>query len=295
MHQNFIMRLAQGRAIKCLLLTAVLLLSACSMIRAAYSNGETLSYFWLNGYIDVESEQKPWVKARIGKLFEWHRKTQLGDYIQLLKTGQRQLQQPVDKAMLVSDIAELKKRSTIMIEQAMPDLTDLALDLRPQQITAMESKYASSNSDFRKNYLRGDAGERRQYRFRKVMDQAEFWFGDFTREQESVIRKAYDAVPIDNDRNYANRLRRQRDLIAVLKKITHERPRREVAMALLREQALGMLEPPAGTESAIFYAASSEALTNVTVVIINSATSAQRARASRKLQDFIDDFSKLGG
>ena len=295
MHQNFIMRLAQGRAIKIVLLTTVLLLSACSMIRVAYSNGETLSYFWLNGYIDVESDQKPWIKARIGKLFEWHRKTQIADYLQLMKMGQRQLLQPVDKAILASDIAELKKRSTIMIEQAMPDLTDLALDLRPHQIAAMENKYASSNSDFRKNYLHGDAGERRQYRFNKLMDQAEFWFGDFTREQESVIRKAYDAVPIDNDRNYANRLRRQRDLIAVLKKITHERPRREVAMALLREQALGMFEPPAGTEAAIFHAAVNDAMLNVTVTVINSATSAQRARASRKLQDFIDDFSKLGG
>ena len=270
----------------------VLLLSACSMIRVAYSNGETLSYWWINSYIDVESGQKPWVKARIKRFFEWHRKTQLADYVQLLKLGQRQLQQPMDKPTMQSDITELKKRSAILVEHALPDMADLALDLRPQQIAAIEKKYASNNSDFRKNYLRGDLAQRQQYRFRKVMDQAEYWLGDFNAEQESVIRKAFDLVPIDHERIYAQRLRRQHDVLDVLKKIAHERPRREVAMALLREQALAMLEPPTG-ESAAYFTAYYDGMANLAMTVINSATPAQREHASLKLQEFIDDFSRL--
>lgn len=288
------MRPMLSRAIKITLLATALLLSACSMIRVAYSNGETLSYWWLNTYIDVEAEQKPWVKARINRLFEWHRKTQLADYVQFMKLGQRQLQQPIDKPTVLGDIAELKKRSAIMLDYALPDLTDLALDLRPQQIAEIEKKYASGNSDYRKNYLRGELAQRQQYRFNKLMDQAEFWFGDFTREQESVIRKAFDAVSIDNDRHYAQRLRRQRDLLDVLRKIANERPRRDVAMAMLREQTLAMLEPPANSESSAYYAAYHDGMTNVAVIVINTATAAQRAHASLKLQEFIDDFSRLG-
>lgn len=293
MQQNFIMRPLLARAIKITLLASVLLLSACSMIRVAYSNGETLSYWWINGYIDVESEQKPWVKARINHLFEWHRKTQLGDYVQLLKLGQRQLQQPIDKPTMLADIAELRKRSAIIIEHALPDLADLALDLRPQQIAEIEKKYASNNSDFRKNYLRGDLAQRQQYRFKKVMDQAEYWFGDFSREQESAIRKAFDVVSIDNDRIYAQRLRRQHELLALLKKISSERPRREVAMALLREQAQAMLEPPTG-ESSAYFTAYYDGMTNLAVTVVNSATPVQRVHANLKLQEFIDDFSRLG-
>jgi hypothetical protein len=282
------------RAIKITLLASALLLSACSMIRVAYSNGETLSYWWLNSYIDVESEQKPWIKTRINHLFEWHRKTQLAAYVEFLKLGQRQLQQPIDKPTVLNDIAELKKRTAIMIDHALPDLTDLALDLRPQQIAEIEKKYASGNSDYRKNYLRGELAQRQQYRFKKVMDQAEFWFGDFTREQESVIRKTFDAVLIDNDRHYAQRLRRQHELLDVLKKILNERPRREVAMALLREQTSAMLESPANSESSAYYTTYYDGMTNVAVTVINTATAAQRAHASRKLQEFIDDFSRLG-
>ncbi len=292
MQQNFIMRPMRFRAIKLIFLVMVLLLSACSMIRFAYSNGETLSYWWINGYIEVESDQKPWVKARIKHLFEWHRNTQLGDYVQLLKLGQRQLQQPMDKPTMLGDIAELKKRSAILIDHALPDLADLALELRPQQIAALEKSYAAHNRDFRKNYLQGDLAQRQQYRFRKVMDQAEYWLGDFNDEQESMLRKAFDLVPIDHDRIYAQRLRRQHDVLIVLKKIAQERPRREVAMALLREPALAMLEPPTG-ESAAYFTAYYDGMANLAVTVINSATPVQRAHASLKLQEFINDFSRL--
>ena len=66
-------------------------LAACSSLRLAYNNGDTLLYWWLDGYVDLNSDQKGWVKNDIDKLFQWHRKTQLEDYIQILQTGQRQL------------------------------------------------------------------------------------------------------------------------------------------------------------------------------------------------------------
>jgi hypothetical protein len=67
------------------------LAAACSTIRFTYNHGDTLLYWWLNAYVDLDSDQSDWVKKDIDKLFQWHRKTQLHDYAGLLGKMQRQL------------------------------------------------------------------------------------------------------------------------------------------------------------------------------------------------------------
>jgi hypothetical protein len=37
------------------------LLSACSTIRFTYNHGDTLLYWWLNAYLDLDSDQSDWV------------------------------------------------------------------------------------------------------------------------------------------------------------------------------------------------------------------------------------------
>ena len=76
MMQNFIMRPYRTFAIRIgIFLITGLLLLGCSAARFGYSNGETLSYWWLNGYVHFDADQKPWVKKQIATLFTWHRKT----------------------------------------------------------------------------------------------------------------------------------------------------------------------------------------------------------------------------
>jgi len=80
------------RTLQGLFLIAIMtVLAACSSLRLAYNNGDTLLYWWIDGYVDLTSDQKSVVKEDIDKLFHWHRKTQLNDYAQILQTAQRQL------------------------------------------------------------------------------------------------------------------------------------------------------------------------------------------------------------
>jgi len=63
----------------CIVAALLLLLAACSSLRLAYNNGDTLLYWWLDAYVDFDSGQKGEVKQDIDDLFRWHRKTQLRD------------------------------------------------------------------------------------------------------------------------------------------------------------------------------------------------------------------------
>ncbi len=290
--KNFSTRTRRGWSYL-LLISAVLVLGACSMIRVAYNNGESLGYWWLDNYVDFSPEQGPWVKARIHSLFDWHRRTQITDYIALLQEGQKQLQQSPDKAKLLSDMHEMRKRSTLILEQAVPDMADLALSLRPQQITNIEKEFASGNKEYTKKYLRGNLEHQQQSRFKKVLEQAEFWFGDFSREQEKAIHVLADAAPSNNERYYQARLQRQQDIVALLKKIQTERPSRDQTIRLLRDFTVAQVDYPGGQEFHSFIDAYNDGLAGLSAAVIMLTTPAQKAHANMKLQQFIEDFRVL--
>jgi hypothetical protein len=284
-----------SRVLKALLLCTLLVLSACSMMRVAYNNGESLSYWWLDGYIDIESDQQSRISERLARLFEWHRTTQLKDYAVLLKQAQRQLQAGMDKPVMVANLADMRKRALVTLEYALPDMADLALELDQQQLAAIAKKFASNNNDYRKKHLRGDLKARQRYRYEKTLSQAEYWFGDFSREQEARIRTAVNAVPVDNELFNRARLSRQNELLRTLEKIQKERPSREATVALLRAYTVPLVMQSGGAEFGEYFNAYQDAMMNVALEVINLATPVQKAHAVQKLQQLIDDCNQLAG
>ena len=112
-----------GRLQQYLLVALLVMLAGCSSLRLSYNNGDTLLYWWLNAYVDLESDQKGWVQKDIDKMFHWHRQTQLKDYVQVLTNAQRQLQGNPTQADLLatySDIKTVKSRGVCQIVLEMP-------------------------------------------------------------------------------------------------------------------------------------------------------------------------------
>ncbi|OWW22906.1 hypothetical protein AYR66_16120 [Noviherbaspirillum denitrificans] len=271
-----------------------LLLAGCSALRIGYANGDTFVYWWLDGYVDFTNEQKPWVKAHIDRLFDWHRKTQLRDYAQLFGQVQQRLQRG---SMRPEDIREdfdaIRKRASAVLEKSVPELTDLALAIEPGQIAHLERKFASNNDKYRKEYLRGSVDDRQRLRFKNVMKQAEYWFGNFSDEQEAIIRKASDARPLDNDIWMAERLRRQQDMLQMLRKIHAEKPSREVVGKMIRDFIAHGFENFTYAEHKAFFDGSAEGMAQMIATIVNVATPEQKAHAVKRLQKLIEDCHEL--
>jgi hypothetical protein len=290
--QNSIIRPYRAFTVAAVLLFS-LLLASCSVVRLGYNHGESLTYWWMNSYVDFDSDQTPWVKKSIEQFFAWHRKTQLKDYVAFLTSSQKRIQQRVSKQDVLANYNELKKRAALAVDKALPDLARLALSLKPDQIARMEKKFASNNDKYRKEYLSGDLEQRQRSRYKKVMEQAEYWFGDFSREQEALIRRTSDARPMGAEFWLAERMRRQRDLIAILKKIQSEKPNQEAVVQMLKTYANNMFDPQLAGERAQFFNASQDATADLAAVIINSTTPAQKAHAVQQMQQWIDNFRTL--
>ncbi|WP_242490004.1 DUF6279 family lipoprotein [Noviherbaspirillum cavernae] len=271
------------------------LLVGCSAVRLGYSNGETVVYWWLNSYVDFESDQTPWVKRHISHLFDWHRKTQLDDYAKLLTQTQQQLQRKVTPADVAADYDALKKRMLIVIDKAIPELTDLALSLQPQQIAQIEKKFESNNEKYRKEYLQGDLEQRQHVRYKKVMKQAEYWFGNFSAEQEARIRAASDARPANFEAHMAGRMRRQQEMVALLRKIQVEKPKHETAMRMLRTYVTATMVHFGDEKQKAVADAYADSTVQLSVMIINMATPQQTANAMTRLQKWIDDCRSMAG
>jgi hypothetical protein len=275
------------------LLALTVLVTGCSSLRLSYNHGDTLLYWWLDGYVDLASGQKDDVREDIGDLLAWHRKTQLKNYVQLLETGQRQLQGNPTQADLQANVDAVKANTEVLLVKAVPDLADLARALQPAQIASMEKKFASTNADFRKKFMSGNAEKRQNVRYEKSLEQFETWFGSFSREQETIIRKLSDARPQGNQLWLDERVLRQKNIIALLHKVQREKTDKQATEVLIQnliKNAFARLEQ---SEHKAFFDASNAATTQMVVKVIAIATPVQKTHAQQRMQGWIDDFNSL--
>lgn len=271
----------------------MLTVAACSSIRFTYNNGDSLLYYWLNAYVDIDSDQSDWVKKDIDDLFQWHRSTQLKDYVQLLQKGQRQLAGNLTQADLLEDYREVRVRSEKLANKAVPDLATLAISLKPEQVNNLARKFESNNDKYRKKFLRGDREERNEVRFKKAMEQFDLWFGDFSRAQETALRKASDARPLDNEVWLDERMRRQQMILSLLRKVHNEKLSREAAIPLVQALVRDVFARMDSPERKAFYDASVDGTTKMVLAAVKIATPEQKAHAQKRMQGWIDDFKVL--
>ncbi len=276
-----------------LLILMLIVVAGCSSLRLAYNNGDTVLYWWLNAYVDLDRDQKGWVRDDIDKLFDWHRKTQLRDYVEILRKGQKQVQGNPTQADLMADYSEIKSRTQSLLLKAAPDLADLARSLKPEQIAQMEKKFMSNNDDYRKKFLTGDQKKRQQLRYKKSMEQFELWFGSFSREQEAIVRKASDARPLDNEIWLDERMRRQRNVLTLVQKVHHEKLGKEATVSLINTLVKDSFDRLEHSDRKAFFDAFENSTAQMILTVIKLATPAQKAHAVKRMQGWIDDFNSL--
>ena len=283
----------QNRWMYALLTLMLVVVAGCSSLRLAYNNGDTVLYWWLNAYVDLDRDQKGWVREDIDKLFDWHRKTQLKDYVEILRKGQKQVQGNPTQADLMADYSEIKSRTQSLLLKAAPDLADLARSLKPEQVAQMEKKFKSNNDDYRKKFLTGDQEKRQQLRYKKSMEQFELWFGSFSSEQEALIRKASDARPLDNEIWLDERSRRQRNVLALVQKVQNEKLGKEATVALINTLIKDSFDRLEHSDRKAFFDAFENSTAQMILTVIKIATPAQKAHAVKRMQGWIDDFNSL--
>ena len=277
-----------------LILISLLLvtISACSSIQLGYNQGDTLIRWWIDDYVDLNEAQSEFVAAALKRQFSWHRSEQLPQIQASLNKLKRKLSKPLTVPEALDSYQDMRKHITAAIEHMSRDAAMLALSMNLDQLKVMEKKYAKTNEKFRKQYLSGSPAQRLEGRTEKVIENTENIVGSVSKDQANQIAKLVEAYPVDMDGVYKERIRRQKDLIAVLRKIITEKPSIEVTETLLLKY-IQTFEYGYTQEQKEFEMARLDSSVKLTVAITQIITESQRKNAQDKVGDWIDDIKVL--
>ncbi|MCX7673569.1 MAG: DUF6279 family lipoprotein [Thiobacillaceae bacterium] len=280
-----------GRIIGGLLLAATL--AGCSVVRIAYNQAPDLLYWWLDGYFDFGDAQSLRLRNSLSEIHDWHRKTQLPDYADLLREIQGGIAGDVTASQVCDVVARVRERATRISDRLEPTVIALAPTFSPAQLTHLEQQFDKRNREWRREWLEGSNDERLSRRFRTLSDRFEMIYGPLDAGQRDLLRSRLASSPFDARRSYEDRLRRQRDALAVLQNLSGRAPAPEslvrTEMRALFDRSLVSPDPRFRTYL--------DALTRdgceTVAAVHNRMTATQRERARIRLRDYELDFRSL--
>jgi hypothetical protein len=282
------------RTRRVVVVSLTLLLVACSSIKLGYNNADTLLVYSLDSYFDLDEAQEKLARERVRELMGWHRQTQLAQYARFVDEAQRKLDGPVSAADVLAVQEAINLKLARLGEQAAPELARLALTLRPEQLTHFADKLARDTAKARRELVRSAGRQTLDERVKTYAERAEGWLGPLNREQMELVRTALAARPSGQPWWLDERERRQRDMVAVLRRIQAEQPAAEVATGWLREY-FAQLALPADAErrARILQFRQDNAVLNA--ALLNAAGPQQKATLVKKLRGYADDLTQLAG
>ncbi|MFL9667099.1 DUF6279 family lipoprotein [Variovorax sp. AB1(2024)] len=279
-----------ARIIGVLLLAAAL--GACSAIRLAYNNLPTVSYWWLDGYLDFDSEQAPKVRDELAQLLDWHRQNELPRIASLLQEAQALAPGEVTPAQVCIMADRIRERLLAVTDHAETAGAQLALSLTAAQLQQLERKYAKNNATYRKEWLDRTPAQVQEKRYDQFLDRTEDFYGRLSTEQRELLRQQVAQSVFDPKLADAERRQRQQEALALLRGFVADKPTPAEARAALHAYIQRVAEPPPGRWRDQQQALLEEGCRN-TAALHNGTTASQRAQAVRRLQAYQEDLRQL--
>lgn len=271
---------------------ALLALGGCSSLRLGYSNGPQLLWWWLDGYVDFSSAQVPQVKQGLERLFDWHRATQLPDYARLLAGAQAQVLADTTPALTCGWNARVRELLEPTLQRGLLLAAEQLPGLGAAQFSHLEQRYAKANQAMREDFMQSDPGDRLAASVKRARERAEQLYGRLDEAQIELVREGVTRSPFDPELWLKERQRRQREVLATLKRLAAEGADADRRLAALR-----MLVAHTERSPDPVYRAYQLVLTDYNcdfaARIHNATTPAQRLQARGTLQAWEQDFRAL--
>ncbi len=269
-------------------------MGGCSALRIGYNQGETLAWWWLDGYVDFNAEQAPAVKQAVQQWFVWHRRSQLPDYAALLAKAQTEVLQSITAGQACRWADDIRLRADAALGHAVLLAAPIVQNLGGEELTHIERHFRKVNDEFRDEFLRGSADERLKDTVQRAVERGEMLYGSLNDEQQRLLASAMAASPFDAQIWLAERQRRQRDILQTLRRLSAKggsAVEREMVLAELQALVMRAQQPSAA------YAAYLQRLTEyncqLAAQLHNTTTPAQRRVARDKLKGYEDDVRSL--
>ena len=267
--------------------------SGCGLaVKIGYGQGSPLAFRWLDSYVDFDDAQSLRVRSGLDEWFAWHRRTQLADYADLLARAQAELAAPATPERMCAWAREVRARIDTGFEHAAPVLAEVLPTLSLQQISSIERKYAERNAEYRDDFLAREPAKRRKAAVKREVERAEMLYGRLDDAQRAFVAQSVARSPFDGELAYSERLRRQQDVLAMMRRLAARHAGPTEADAEIRAYVQRLDRSPRENyrryaETLIEYNCSFAA------ALHNLTSAEQRRTAARKLKDYEDELRSL--
>ena len=275
-----------------LALSTLIGLSGCSTIKVVYNNSDDVIYWWLDGYADLQGEQKQFTRDTLTDLQRWHRQQQLPEYVALLKRMQTMAPNDITPTQVCAVTEDMKTSFVTLLRFVEPANTKLASQLKPEQLLSIRKRFDKTNKTWKEDWLDPNAEERLRYRIKQATNRLEDFYGRLDKPQRDALHKWLSESIFDPKMSYAERERRQADSMQTFQRMAQEGSATAQAQNMLR----GLTERSFNSPNERYRAYSRE-LWNENcegfAKLHNSTTPAQRQRMLEALRGYEQDFKSL--
>jgi hypothetical protein len=291
-----------GRAARWWLLgAAVAVLSACSAVQLAYRQAPNLMAWWINGQFNFNDAQAALVRQDVDAFFAWHRQQGLPELTGQLRRWQAQARNDWTADQVCREVDWVRERALQALDQGMPAMARMSLQLQPAQLQRLERKQAERNQEFREDFVQGSADERLDKRVERTAKRLKQFYGSLSAEQEALLRQWLARSPWDAQRSLADRQRQQqdiRDTIRLVQTRHGTRPSGDATPApaavqntlrAIADRSLQPSDPQARASQEAFVRHSCAQL----AAVHNSMSPAQRQELARTLGRYADELASF--
>ena len=270
-----------------------LLLQACSAMKLAYNQAPDLAYWYLDAYVDFSPSQRPQVKDALDNLHTWHRQTQLPGTIHTLQKLRAQMPGDIDAQQACTVYADVRRQLLAIPAQAEPAVVALVAQLSPAQLAHMERRFSKRDAEFRADFIDATPQKSRAERNKKAVERAEKLYGRLDAAQLAVIHQRVDVSSFNARQTYAERLRRQQDILHTLRPLVAQQAPAAAVQAAVHALWQRTVQSPDPAFRAYREKLEQEACATF-AALHNSTTPAQRREAVDTLGRYEQDFRALG-
>jgi hypothetical protein len=273
-----------------ILAVCVALLAGCNLLYLGYSQLDTYATWMADEYFDLDLRQKQEFRTRFDRLHAWHRYEQLPDYAAFLTDTKTRLDRGLTPPDVLWVVGGVQERYRTIMRQSADDAAAVLATITPEQLQTLQRQFDKDNKRFVREFrLDGSIDERRQAAARRTVSRVRDWAGSLTPEQEKSIAAMARELPLIHALRYEDRMRRQREFVQLMRSRGNDPAK---FSARLRHFLLNWEEGRDPRYEHMFKE-STEKHAELYVAVARMLTPAQRAAVARRLQGYIDDFTRL--
>jgi hypothetical protein len=266
--------------------------AACSFTRFGYNQADTIAEWMADDYFDLDGQQKQDFARRFERFYAWHRAEQLPDYAAFMRSAHGRVQKGLAREDVLWFVDGLRTRVRTAARRGAPDAAAFLATLTPAQIENLRKKWEKDNRKYvKENKVNGTAEERVEVEAKKIVKTFKEWLAPLNDAQEErVAAMVRELPPIDQFR-YAERLRRQKEFIALLSHRSEERERFTARVS----DWLANWDKGRTADEQKRLDAWWQKRAEIFVALDKTLTREQRSAALERIQGYAEDFTQLAG